>query len=552
MKKTCNYINPLSILTILFAILISGCETFELDESLQSDPSFLTPTEANLDLVLNEVQIRFVRALNFNEDNEDGINVRASETVRMTHLFGTYTGPFSLTQANINDIWTDFYTESLKNAELVINEGTTSGLQGHVGIAKLITAYSYVMLVDTFGDVPFTEALKADQGIFEPIADDGSFIYEQMFALINNAKTDIQASDAAGNMPSNDLFYGGDADKWIKLANTLQLKMLVQTRLVDNDVTSKINTLLNQPLIDSKEDDFEFQYTTNNSPFDSRHPYYTINYDSGGADDYMNSNYVNLMLNDKGFNDPRLRYYFYRQTDEEPTGDNLPCEDAVITNFCYVGNLYWTRDHGDNLGVPPDGLQRSTYGLYPIGGAFDGDTFTSVNNTPGAQGAGIFPIMLSSYVKFLRAEAALTETTADDAPRDLLEAAINDSMDKVLTFDESQVVANFAASDMDVENYVNEVLSRYDAAANDDARLDIIMLEYYIALWGNGIEAWNNFRRTSKPSVLMTTATSVLPSPGAFPRSFFYPTISTNLNSKIEPRMVTDKVFWDANTDELK
>lgn len=314
------------------------------------------------------------------------------------------------------------------------------------------------------------------------------------------------------------------------------------------DFSSEINSLIASGIIEDSADDFEFKYSTVASATgESRHPYFVLCYDADGADDYLNSYYVNLLKADKGFEDPRLRYYFYRQIAETPTGDDLPCEGEPGYNFCYLGDFYWTRDHGDDEGVPPDQLKRTTYGLYPVGGAFDADNFTSVVNNQGASGAGIFPLMLSTYVKFLKAESALTNNTIGD-PRTLLEEGIRASMDKVLNFNPGQVDAAFAPSTQDVEDYITFVLAQYDSAVDDNERLDIIMKEYYIALWGNGFEAWNNYRRTSMPSDLSPHVAT----PGEFPRSFLYPASVVNTNSSIDQKPVTTKVFWDTNPNNLQ
>ncbi|MEW7292308.1 SusD/RagB family nutrient-binding outer membrane lipoprotein [Aquimarina sp. 2304DJ70-9] len=249
----------------------------------------------------------------------------------------------------------------------------------------------------------------------------------------------------------------------------------------------------------------------------------------------------------KGGNpDPRLRYYFYRQTDEDPTGDDLPCEGLPGFNFCYIGDGYIGRDHGDALGVPNDGIERATYGLYPIGGKFDADDFTSVAAGAGAGGAGIYPFMLSFYTKFMMAESALISSTTGD-PRTLLEEGVRGSMDKVLNFAPAQVNAAFAATTADVDAYVTEVLALYDAATTDDERLDVIIKEYYLALWGNGYEAWNNYRRTSFPSDLETHVQV----PGPFARTFMYPAAEVNANSSIDQKTIDVRTFWDTNPDNL-
>ncbi|MDC6366517.1 MULTISPECIES: SusD/RagB family nutrient-binding outer membrane lipoprotein [Flavobacteriaceae] len=540
MKKNNNTSIYTSFLVMLL-ILFNSCEIGDLDQL--EDPSNLKPSSADPELLLNNVQLQFMRGIAYNEDNEDAINVRAAEFVRMQHLFGAYSGPFSLASSSVDDLWTDLYRETLQDINVLIPLAEERELDGYVGVAKILQAYTYVILVDTFGDVPFTEALQGNN-VPNPKLDDGQDIYNAMLTVIDEGIASINVPNSI--MP-NDLFYGGDKSKWIRAANTLKFKMYAQMRLI-GDFSSQINSLINSGLIESADQDFQFQYSTVASATgESRHPYYALCYDADGSDDYMVSYYVNLLKADKGFEDPRLRYYFYRQVAETPTGDDLPCEGEPGFNFCYLGDFYWTRDHGDDDGVPPDQLKRTTYGLYPIGGAFDADNFTSVVNNQGASGAGIFPLMLSSYVKFLMAESALMSNTTGD-PRTLLEQGVRESMDKVLNFIPGQVDAAFAATDQQVEDYITYVLGQYDAASSDDERLDVIMKEYYIALWGNGFEAWNNYRRTSMPSDMSPHVTT----PGEFPRTFLYPATVVNTNSNINQKAVTTKVFWDTNTDNLQ
>ena len=75
--------------------------------------------------------------------------------------------------------------------------------------------------------------------------------------------------------PANDLFYGGDADKWVTFGNTLKLKAALTTRLTNGSAASTINALVSAgDLIDSESEDFQFQYGTQRDNPNSRHPLY--------------------------------------------------------------------------------------------------------------------------------------------------------------------------------------------------------------------------------------------------------------------------------------
>ena len=538
--------NRLHILVVLLTVLCAvSCETTELD--LTTNPSRLTPESADAEALLNNAQLNFVFALAHNEDNEDGLNVRAAEFVRMQHLFGSYTGGFALTSTGINNnLWVPFYRETLKDIETMFPIAEAGGFTGHTGVGKILKAYTYVLLVDTFGDVPYTEALLGNENQ-NPKTDGGQDIYNAMLTIIDEGIAAIDGTDSA-IMPS-DLFYDGDKAKWMALGRTLKLKMYVQMRLL-GDFSTEINAILTAGVINDGAGDFEFKYSNVQAPNDSRHPYYILNYDAGGPDDYLTSYYVNLLKDRDGTGqvDPRLRYYFYRQTSFAPTGDFLVCSDLPLPNNCYLGSGYWTRLHGDPAGVQPDQRSRSTYGLYPIGGAFDANNFRDTRRVRGAEGAGIFPIMLSSYSKFLQAESALMSGTAGD-PKALMIEGIEQSIEKVRYFNTDEVTDgdNFAMTNTDVTDYVAFATGLYDAATTDEQRLDIIMKEYYIALWGNGYEAWNNYRRTSMPSDLPAHHDT----PGIFPRTFMYPASVVNSNSSISQKQVSEKTFWDVNPDNL-
>ena len=107
----------------------------------------------------------------------------------------------------------------------------------------------------------------------------------------------------------------------------------------------------------------------------------------------------------------------------------------------------------------------------------------------------------------------------------------------------STVSEIFEPSAADVDAYVAHVLETYDAASD---KLDVVMKEYYIALYGNGMEAYNMYRRTGKPNNMMP---ALEPNPGPFIRSFFLPGDHVNRNLNANQKELTAPVFWDTNPD---
>jgi hypothetical protein len=96
--------------------------------------------------------------------------------------------------------------------------------------------------------------------------------------------------------------------------------------------------------------------------------------------------------------------------------------------------------------------------------------------------------------------------------------------------------------------YVNAVLTLYDAPGAN--KLDVVGKEFYLSLWGNGIEAYNLYRRTGTPTDLQPT---LAVNSGKFFRSLIYPATFVNLNTSVEQKNANDiRVFWDGLAQELK
>ena len=93
----------------------------------------------------------------------------------------------------------------------------------------------------------------------------------------------------------------------------------------------------------------------------------------------------------------------------------------------------------------------------------------------------------------------------------------------------------------DIDAYRNRILNQYDSA-NNAGKLAIIIEQYYLAAYGNGIEPYLNYKRTGFP-VLQSPITAA----GAFPRSFRYPGDELETNPNIVQNLATDRVFWDTN-----
>ncbi|ALJ05240.1 hypothetical protein APS56_08930 [Pseudalgibacter alginicilyticus] len=528
MKKIITTFSSITLISLLFI----SCEIGNFN--LQDDPDYLDINSANPEYLLNEVQYLFKEIV-------EDLGVHTDDIMRYESL--SYEYP-DIVDADVLDTQWERYYEALNNSRAIeVIAESDQTLLFHNAVNKLLLGYLTVTLVDYIGGIPYSEAV--DNATYpNPNVDDGAELYKIVLADIDQAITNIE--DATFEI-STDLFYDSNKTRWIAFAKSLKLRLLIQTRLASSeigitDLKTEINTLLGEDIISVASEDFQYRYGTTMEP-ESRHRYFISAYDNGFSG-HMGNYFMWMLKDSKNVADPRIRYYLYRQSDVDPFSGPpyVACQYDTNADYCYIGEHYWGLDHGDNRDGRGDNLLKTVYGIYPGGGTFDEDQFTdapSQSNHLG--GAGILPIITSSYMKFLIAEAALVLGT-DGNPVDLLEDAIRDSMDKVLSF--GSVTSAMAATQSDVDDYVDEVITNYNAATTDEEKLDIIITEFYMAGYGNSIEAYNAYRRTGYPSNIQTHINNDNP---VFPRTYPYSENEVDRNNSIEQKPNTVQVFWDTN-----
>lgn len=569
--KNINILKKIKDLIVFasFALIIFGCETTSL--KVEETPNALSDSSADIDLFLNAIQ-QGISSFHSGEEGSgfDGMSEFGMEPVRMLHGFGPSYRELE-SPANYNQVWGNAYSFTLADIRSMTPLAEEAGLFTHVAIGQIIESYIMLTLVDFFGDVPYTEAIQGPSGVFNPKLDSGASIYEAAEELLIDAVANLNKDEIA--LPTTDLYYNGDESKWIKAANTMLLKLYLQTRIANDggfsasNSKTKINDLISSGnLIFSSADDFQFQWSTNASAPDSRHPFFEKNYGGTGpnSDFYMANYYLNLLANKYSMPDPRIRYYFYRQVSDfsDASTQTQPCSSQPLPAhynsgdlFCQVPNTngyngLWGWDHMNSDGIPPDQQFRTLVGVYPAGGAYDDSSFRNLsgNTAPseGLQGAGISPFLLSSYTNFMLAESALTLGTTGDA-KIYLENGMKESFNKVIAFGASVAqTSTTIPTQADIDAYVVDVMADYDAG-NNTQKLKVIVEQYFIALWGNGVEAYNTYRRTGQPSDLQPAVD--LADPGTFIRSAWYPSNSADNNSNINQKDdVTQPVFWDTNS----
>jgi len=132
---------------------------------------------------------------------------------------------YNVTAADFD--WGKYYYGIIEQSKIVIQQSAATGNSLNQGIAKVMQAHSYGMMASIYGDIPFSEANQFPD-IENPKFDGQVSVYSNVQGLLDDAITNLQNS--TGLIASVDLFYGGDAAKWTKLAYSLKARFYMHTK----------------------------------------------------------------------------------------------------------------------------------------------------------------------------------------------------------------------------------------------------------------------------------------------------------------------------------
>ena len=552
--------NLIKMLILCGGLFFASCETTELD--LTQNPNALSPVDADPDFYLNQIQLSYAYLI-------ESFGNTAGAVTRIDYMSGRdYANAYQ--PGSFNGRWSSAYQTIMQDIREMNVIADEAGLTHHKGIGQFIEAHILITLVDFFGDIPYTEAFQGAANL-NPVADSGASVYAVALGLLDSAIANFN-SEALGEprwtSTVTDPFYDGDWTAWTKAANTLKMNAYMNTRNVDGSSVANFNAIVaSGNYIATTADDMQFKWGTLAVQPDSRHPRYRSNYTSTGGGAYMSNSLMDYMRGgpDGGYSigagefyaDPRIMFYYHRQTNPTPgiDGDaneevlecglqNAPAHYAGYV-FCANPQGWWGRDHGNDNGIPPDGFLRTLAGVYPAGGKLDDWSYGGQTDGAGNAGNGVTPILLASWQDFLIAEAELV--SGDEvAAKNAMFVGIQKSMDKVLNFyprtERFDAIMDiyFGGLAFVEQQFYARISDEWDAAANV---MDVLGMQSFVAQYGNGLGAYNFYRRTGFPTTLQP---NIEPNPGGFIRSFYYPGDHANNNSNISQKSgVTEPVFWD-------
>lgn len=390
---------------------------------------------------------------------------------------------YNYTTTNYNGLWVATYDDLVNYQYIEDQSAEDPGLAYFNAAAKTMKAFDYAMLVDVFGDAPYSEALKGSDNV-TPVYDSQTAIYQDLVAQLNTAIDIFTTSENANALGAADVMFGGDIDQWARFANTLKLRLLI--KMASSSETSQfatsefasMNTSVGFLTDDAQVNPGYIATEGKQNPLWNRYHTNAAGSLSGSGRSAIPSEYTYAFYNGTKLLDQGRGYATYRGY---PTA----------TPKGQLGNL------SDN----PAALASQT--AWYVGSGTGTDATNSIGLLKGR--TADFPMMLAAESYFLQAEAYMKDYL-DGNDQDAFNNGILASY-RYLYEDISGATSEDWDPETDVQLYLDdnegEYLVHYELASSPAEKLEAIITQKYIALnFINGHESWADFRRTSYPKIV--------------------------------------------------
>ena len=203
-----------------------------------------------------------------------------------------------------------------------------------LAVIEILNVYTWHVMVDTFGDIPYSQALIGGENL-SPVYDDDAAIYDDLFNRLTIAIAMLKSGNSIGGA---DLIYDGSTDQWKKFGNSLLLKMAVRTADFDQSRSIQYATQAKDNVFTSSADNASFPYEENPP---NNNPIWGSLVQSGRNDFVLANTFVDLI---NPLNDPRTSVYM---------DDNLG--EGVYVGATYgAGSSYVDYTHAGTLWHTPD------------------------------------------------------------------------------------------------------------------------------------------------------------------------------------------------------
>ncbi len=367
---------------------------------------------------------------------------------------------------NTQQIWQRYYRSVIRNTYDVIATTKDPSRTNLVNMAKILQSYAFLVLTDTYGDIPYTEAGKGytDQMVY-PKYDKQQAVYAGIIKDVSDA---VAALDAAKTRETADVLFGGDVAKWKKFGNSLLLRVGMRLSKVDaTQAQSLVAKAVAGGVITSNADNVIIRHVANylNSIGQLLNATEANNF-------YLAAPFVDYL---KKTNDPRLKSIAVRYVGAT-SGTQQTAAKAVIDPAVQIGMPFGYDN--SSISGPVKSLGLASF--------YD---FSQADRTRMNKTTARAYLLTASQTNLLIAEA-ITKGWVSGNAKDYFDAGVKAHMDQVSEMDANSVVSTSAADAYLAANPFSATTA-----------LEQINTQYWISSFLNGPEAFANFRRSGFPKL---------------------------------------------------
>ena len=375
-----------------------------------------------------------------------------------------------------NNLWNNLYAGGLQDLQVARDMAAESGDPELEAPATIMQQWAFGLMTVIWGDIPYSEANQGQEVLF-PQYDPQQDIFAGMVAALADASTKLETG-GGDSYGTADVIYGGDTEAWQKFSNSLRLRYANWTANADEATAEGwfADALAAPGGVFTSNDDNAFLEWAGDGTAVNSNPLYG-DMVLGRRDDHRVS--ATMIDTLQSLNDPRLEVY----------------ADPAAETGLYVGSL--------NGLSAADALEQGLARTSKI------DTRFWEPDAPSY-------LMTYAEVEFIMAEAARRGWAGAGSMNTHYEAGVRASMEM------------YGIDDADIVAYLAQDEVRLGSGVGPSDR-EKIALQKWIALWGQGIEAWTEYRLTGVPDLTPSPLASSS-ADGAVPRRLTYPSGEQSVN----------------------
>ncbi len=372
-----------------------------------------------------------------------------------------------------NFIWSVPYSNVMNNAKTIEN-ATKEEFPEFFALSQILKVSAMHRVSDVFGPIVYTK-FGASETTSE--YDSQEEVYTAFFNDLEESMQILSDNIGSSRFQPFDLAYNGNYTNWIKYANSLRLRLAIRISKVDPDkAKTEGEKSLNHPmgLIEINPEGFFVNGTLD-------HPVKTIN--NSWGDIRMNASMESILI---GYEDPRATSYFREKvvTDTE----TVPIQPGSLKGI--RNGLPLLPGYADELAQKADYIRFAVLHENLL--------------TPSVQ------LMTAAEVYFLKAEAALRGWSGAGDAKTNYELGISTSFQQHEASGVTSYTTNSTLTPKDYTDPVNPgnniaalstITIAWDDAASNEAKLERIITQKWIAMFPEGQEAWSEYRRTGYPKI---------------------------------------------------